>query len=78
VYRCFIAILSLQFLSSCFVHITGNHEYYTGDVDAWMEELELLGVRVLHNSHVIIQHPKNPTAMLSIAGVDDAEGGIFR
>ncbi|XP_031565119.1 transmembrane protein with metallophosphoesterase domain-like [Actinia tenebrosa] len=59
-------------------YVTGNHEYYTGDVDAWIKELEFLGVHVLHNSHITIQHPKNPTAMLCIAGVDDYDGGIFR
>ncbi|XP_076470421.1 transmembrane protein with metallophosphoesterase domain-like [Babylonia areolata] len=32
--------------------ITGNHEYYTGDVDSWFLKLNTLGFTVLHNSNV--------------------------
>lgn len=61
---------------SCF---EGNHEYYTGDVDAWLKELEYLGVtRALHNSHVLLTHPNKPEAKLCLAGVDDIEGGFLR
>lgn len=56
----------------------GNHEYYTGDVDGWLNELEYLGVTPLHNSHVLLTHPNNPQAKLCLAGVDDIEGGFLR
>lgn len=58
--------------------VTGNHEYYTGDVDGWLKELEYLGVTPLQNSHVVLTHPKNPLAKLCIAGVDDTEGRFLR
>lgn len=58
--------------------MSGNHEYYTGDVDGWLKELEYLGVTPLQNSHVVLTHPKNPLAKLCIAGVDDTEGRFLR
>ena len=57
---------------------SGNHEYYTGDVDGWLKELYYLGVVPLHNSHVTIKHPRKSTAMLCLAGVDDVEGSFLR
>ena len=56
----------------------GNHEYYTGDVDAWLKELEFLGLTPLHNSHVLLTHPSKPQAQLCLAGVDDIEGTFLR
>ena len=35
--------------------VTGNHEYYSG-VTAWVAELRRLGVKVLLNEHVVLQH----------------------
>ena len=35
--------------------VTGNHEYYSGAVE-WMERLRALGLRVLHNEHVVLDH----------------------
>ena len=32
----------------------GNHEYYTGDVDGWIDELPRLGVTPLVNSRVCL------------------------
>ncbi|EDO47390.1 predicted protein [Nematostella vectensis] len=58
--------------------VTGNHEYYTGDVDNWMRELSFMGITVLHNSHSTVRHPKRHTSMLCLAGVDDIEGKFFR
>ncbi|MBI4956968.1 MAG: metallophosphoesterase, partial [Myxococcales bacterium] len=48
--------------------VTGNHEYYSG-ADAWVRELERLGVRVLRNERVAILGPDG--AALDLAGVDD-------
>jgi uncharacterized protein len=53
--------------------VTGNHEYYSG-ADAWVEEFRRLGLNVLLNEHVVIQHKGVP---LVIAGVTDYTGGHF-
>lgn len=47
--------------------VTGNHEYYSG-AHAWMAELRRLGVRVLHNEHVVLRAEE---ASLVLAGVAD-------
>ena len=53
--------------------VTGNHEYYSG-VHGWVEELQRLGVRVLHNEHVVLRHQG---AELVLAGVPDHTGHHF-
>jgi len=53
--------------------VTGNHEYYSG-VDAWLQELRRLGLRVLMNEHVVIEHGG---AQLVVAGVPDYSAGYF-
>jgi predicted MPP superfamily phosphohydrolase len=53
--------------------VTGNHEYYSGAVP-WMNELQRLGIRVLHNEHVVLG---DESAQLVIAGVPDYGGGHF-
>jgi predicted MPP superfamily phosphohydrolase len=53
--------------------VTGNHEYYSGAVP-WMAELTRLGIRVLHNEHVVIQRGG---AKLVLAGVPDYGAGHF-
>jgi uncharacterized protein len=47
--------------------VTGNHEYYSG-AHAWIAELRRLGVRVLMNEHVVLEHDD---ASLLVAGVTD-------
>jgi predicted MPP superfamily phosphohydrolase len=47
--------------------VTGNHEYYSG-VDAWLAELERLGVRPLRNERVSLG---DRSASIDLAGVDD-------
>ncbi len=47
--------------------VTGNHEYYSGAA-SWTAELVRLGVRVLHNEHVVIERGG---ALLVLAGVPD-------
>ncbi len=47
--------------------VTGNHEYYSG-ADPWIAELTRLGIKVLRNERVTIEHGG---AQLDIAGVDD-------
>jgi hypothetical protein len=47
--------------------VTGNHEYYSG-APAWVAELRRLGLSVLMNQHVVLQHRGAP---LVVAGVTD-------
>ena len=47
--------------------VTGNHEYYSG-AHAWMTELRRLGLTVLTNEHVALEHEG---ALLVVAGVTD-------
>jgi predicted MPP superfamily phosphohydrolase len=53
--------------------VTGNHEYYSG-AHAWIEELGRLGLRVLMNEHVVIQHAGSS---LALAGVTDYNAHHF-
>jgi predicted MPP superfamily phosphohydrolase len=53
--------------------VTGNHEYYSG-VHGWVTELQRLGIHVLHNEHVVLQHGGAP---LVLAGVPDYTGHHF-
>lgn len=53
--------------------VTGNHEYYSG-ANAWIVELRRLGLRVLLNEHVVLQHG---SAALVIAGVTDVTAHHF-
>ncbi|MDB5898702.1 MAG: metallophosphoesterase, partial [Ramlibacter sp.] len=53
--------------------VTGNHEYYSG-VHGWVKEIQRLGIRVLHNEHVVLQHGG---ASLVLAGVPDYTGHLF-
>jgi predicted MPP superfamily phosphohydrolase len=60
--------------------VTGNHEYYSG-AQAWIEKLGTLGVRVLMNEHVVIDHPgqaaDSAQARLVVAGVTDFSAHHF-
>ncbi|MEX3932027.1 metallophosphoesterase [Paraburkholderia phymatum] len=53
--------------------VTGNHEYYSG-ADAWIAEFQRLGLRVLLNEHVVVEHDG---AQAVIAGVTDYTAGHF-
>ncbi len=47
--------------------VTGNHEYYAG-AQEWIAEIRRLGMRVLMNEHVVLEHAG---AAVVIAGVTD-------
>jgi hypothetical protein len=47
--------------------VTGNHEYYSGEA-AWSREIRRLGLTVLKNQHVVLDHDG---ASLVLAGLDD-------
>jgi uncharacterized protein len=53
--------------------VTGNHEYYSG-VTPWLVELRRMGIKVLHNEHVVITREG---AKLVLAGVPDYSAGHF-
>jgi predicted MPP superfamily phosphohydrolase len=53
--------------------VTGNHEYYSG-AHAWVDELRRLGLRVLMNEHVLLQHGDTS---LALAGVADFSAHHF-
>jgi predicted MPP superfamily phosphohydrolase len=54
--------------------VTGNHEYYSG-AQAWIDKLRSMGVMVLMNQHVVIDHAKDSQdgdhATIVVAGVTD-------
>lgn len=53
--------------------VTGNHEYYSG-AHAWIDELRRLGVNVLMNEHVVLDHDG---ADMAVAGVTDVSAHHF-
>ncbi|KAK0061817.1 transmembrane protein with metallophosphoesterase domain [Biomphalaria pfeifferi] len=58
--------------------VTGNHEYYTGDVDNWFIALASLGFKVLHNSHVFIPEKNaNGQEHICLAGTDDIQANLI-
>ena len=53
--------------------VTGNHEYYSG-AHAWIVEMRRLGLSVLLNEHVVLEHFGES---IVIAGVTDLSGHHF-
>lgn len=53
--------------------VTGNHEYYSGATD-WITHLQSLGVQVLLNEHVVLEHGGDA---LVVAGVADYSAHQF-
>ena len=53
--------------------VTGNHEYYSG-ANAWIAEMRRLGLSVLLNEHVVLEHDGET---LVIAGVTDYSAHHF-
>ena len=53
--------------------VTGNHEYYAG-VDKWIAEFRRLGLTVLLNEHVVVDHDG---AQAIVAGVTDYGAASF-
>jgi predicted MPP superfamily phosphohydrolase len=53
--------------------VTGNHEYYSG-VQPWIVELRHLGIRVLLNEHVVVEHEGERVV---VAGVTDVGAHHF-
>ena len=53
--------------------VTGNHEYYSG-APAWIAEVQRLGLTVLMNEHVVVEHDG---ARVVVAGVTDYSAHHF-
>ncbi|AOJ78461.1 metallophosphoesterase [Burkholderia ubonensis] len=53
--------------------VTGNHEYYAG-AHAWIAEFRRIGLTVLLNEHVVVEHDG---ARAVVAGVTDFTAGGF-
>lgn len=53
--------------------VLGNHEYYSG-ANSWVDEVRRLGLTVLLNQHVVLEHNSTP---LVIAGITDYSGEHF-
>jgi predicted MPP superfamily phosphohydrolase len=53
--------------------VTGNHEYYSG-AGPWIAEMRRLGINVLLNEHVVLNHEGEDVV---IAGVTDYSAGHF-
>lgn len=49
--------------------VTGNHEYYTGDVDEWLAWLASIGIRPLRNERILVRKG------FELAGTDDYSAG---
>ncbi|MBN3790222.1 metallophosphoesterase [Burkholderia sp. Ac-20353] len=53
--------------------VTGNHEYYAG-AHAWIAEFRRIGLKVLLNEHVVVEHDG---ARAVVAGITDFTAGAF-
>jgi predicted MPP superfamily phosphohydrolase len=53
--------------------VTGNHEYYSG-ATAWVAEVRRLGMSVLMNEHIVLQHDGE---VVVVAGVTDYSAHYF-
>lgn len=60
--------------------VTGNHEYYSG-AHEWIEQLRAMGIQVLMNQHVVIDHAgdvqRGERATVVVAGVTDFSAHHF-
>lgn len=55
------------------VYVTGNHEYFSGDPDGWLDRMRQLGWQPLHDRHIIVERAG---ARLVVAGVDDLSASV--
>nr|XP_056713786.1 transmembrane protein with metallophosphoesterase domain [Euleptes europaea] len=59
--------------------VTGNHEYYSSDVNSWFELLKSLNVHPLHNANAkIVSSKGRESDWFCLAGVDDIEANVLR
>ena len=72
---CIVKVSCHKFAPLSFTVILGNHEYYTGDVDSWIEELPRHGVTPLVNQRVCLfgEEKQGCSGGLYLAGLEDIE-----
>ena len=64
-----VAVLGNIKPKNCVCYVTGNHEYYTGDLQKWLEVFNKMNWCVLMNNNVFIQRND---AKLAILGIPDS------
>jgi predicted MPP superfamily phosphohydrolase len=70
-----VAVLRNLQPKNCVCFVTGNHEYYSGDLQNWLEIFNKMDWCVLMNNNVFIQRNN---AKLAIVGVPDSTSGSSR
>ncbi|KAJ8271917.1 hypothetical protein COCON_G00107760 [Conger conger] len=58
--------------------VTGNHDYYTADVERWFSHLRSLSIQPLHNGNARIFRKEGKEDWICLAGVDDLEARMLR
>jgi len=53
-------------------YVTGNHEYFGGSAQEWLDHMRHLGWQDLHNRHIVVERGGD---RLVLAGVDDRIAG---
>jgi predicted MPP superfamily phosphohydrolase len=56
---------------NCICYVTGNHEYYSGDMQKWLDYFNSINWCVLMNDNVFIQRDN---AKLAVIGIPDSSG----
>jgi len=70
-----VAIMENLKPKNCICFVTGNHEYYSGDLQNWLDVFNKIGWRVLMNNNALIQI--NDTT-IAIAGIPDSSSRGMR
>ncbi|KAJ8335562.1 hypothetical protein SKAU_G00389040 [Synaphobranchus kaupii] len=58
--------------------VTGNHDYYTVDVERWFSHLSSLRIQPLHNENARVFRTERTEDWICLAGVDDLEASMLR
>ncbi|KAJ8398598.1 hypothetical protein AAFF_G00421260 [Aldrovandia affinis] len=58
--------------------VTGNHDYYTLDVENWFSHLRSLNIQPLHNVNARVFRAERKEDWICLAGVDDLEAKMLR
>ncbi|MDR2696968.1 MAG: metallophosphoesterase [Holophagales bacterium] len=70
-----VALLGNLKPKNCVCFVTGNHEYYSGDLQNWLDVFNKMEWCVLMNNNVLIQRND---AKLAIIGIPDSTSGGIR
>jgi|GEM_PF-804958 len=64
-----VAVMENLKPKDCICFVTGNHEYYSGDLQKWLDVFNKMGWRVLMNNNVLVQFND---ATIAIVGIPDS------